>query len=361
MRSSPRCSGGSSVVTSAADELSVDCRPISHQIAGSSVVTTAADEVSTESASATSTDVDNSTAVSPAASEPIVFASSFADKVACMATGPLQHSIYRQVNSETGQAQTVVTDEHGRTRTFSQDTASAVLTGRVSRARVLSSSCSPRRASEKHETIVWDKQGRITAIGSESIVFDEALMRQWIGGLNTCHLKGFDQELRIRLSHLWTEYSRLKTEHEDHLENADYIFFGLGKDATLKELEKAYRKLAKRMHPDKNGGSDEAKSRFQDLKDRYEGLKKKMQSKIGQGFKKQEEQKELLDESQEYQDDTESEKSDHGSDDVGTEAAEPLDAELNRDAMEEKIWAVLDAARKMQRQMCAWKEQLESN
>ncbi|CAL1151841.1 unnamed protein product [Cladocopium goreaui] len=43
----------------------------------------------------------------------------------------------------------------------------------------------------------------------------------------------------------------------------------------LAELDR-YRKLAKKMHPDKNGGTDEAKQRFQAMKERYEALKKKL-------------------------------------------------------------------------------------
>ncbi|MBN1160800.1 MAG: J domain-containing protein [Dehalococcoidales bacterium] len=35
---------------------------------------------------------------------------------------------------------------------------------------------------------------------------------------------------------------------------------GLGETATLKEIKKAYRKLAHRHHPDKHGGSDNAES-----------------------------------------------------------------------------------------------------
>jgi len=276
--------------------------------------------------------------------------------------------MYRQVSSETGDAQTVVTDEHGRTKTFSQETAAAVLSGAFLPARVLPGGSSSARASASRRDSVRDDRGQMTATGDESAadVFDEGLMRRWIGSLSKHHLKGFDQELRIRLSKLWTEYSKLQAEHEDHLENADYIFFGLDKDATLKDLEKSYRRLAKRMHPDKNGGSEEAKARFQELKDRYEALKKKIQSKAGDvtGADQRAQQKELLDEGQEYQEESEHEdnmetsESEDAYDDEGSEDA-AVESDLDRDSMEHKIWEVLGAARKMQRQMRAWREQLE--
>lgn len=41
-----------------------------------------------------------------------------------------------------------------------------------------------------------------------------------------------------------------------------------------------YRKLAKKMHPDKNGGTESAKNRFQAMKERYEALKKKIEEKV---------------------------------------------------------------------------------
>merc|ERR1719188_2712542 len=53
------------------------------------------------------------------------------------------------------------------------------------------------------------------------------------------------------------------------------FFFGLSLEASDKDVDNAYRKKARQMHPDKNGGTDEAKKRFQEMKERYEELKKK--------------------------------------------------------------------------------------
>merc|ERR1719281_1042373 len=60
-------------------------------------------------------------------------------------------------------------------------------------------------------------------------------------------------------------------------EQLNYHYFGLTADASDKDLDNAYRKLAKQMHPDKNGGTDAAKKRFQQMKERYEAIKKKRQ------------------------------------------------------------------------------------
>jgi len=263
----------------------------------------------------------------------------------------------RQVDSETGEGQTIVTDERGRTSTFSQDTVNSVMTGAFRAARILPDDPALARKSLKQQKVSRDEQGRIKAIDDESIsdFFDEPLMRRWMGSLSKCNLKGFDQELRVRLTDLWTEYSKVKTEHEDYLENADYIFFGLDKDATLKDLEKAFRKLAKTMHPDKNGGSDEAKARFQELKERYENLRRKILRKEGKLSESDDaEQRELLDEGQEYLDEQE--------DEAGSNEGEPdapKEEDPDRDAMEKKIWELVDTAKAMQRQMRAWRERLE--
>lgn len=280
--------------------------------------------------------------LSVTASEPAIFVSCLVDKINGMESANVQ--MYRQVNSETGDAQTVVTDEQGRTRTFSQDTAAAVLSGAFLPARLLPEGSTSAKASAKQSNFLYDEHGRMTAPGDESVadVFDEGIMRRWIGSLSKCHLKGFDQELRIRLSKLWTEYSKLQAEHEDHLENADYIFFGLDKDATLEDLQKAFRRLARLMHPDKNGGSDEAKARFQDLKERYEALKKKI---LGEGAD-DEDQKELLDEGQDL---------DENRDKNGCD-----EDDLDRDQREKKIWELYYAAQAMQKQIRSIKAKLDS-
>merc|ERR1739848_197217 len=56
----------------------------------------------------------------------------------------------------------------------------------------------------------------------------------------------------------------------------DLAFFGLDYQSTVKDLDKAYRKKAKLLHPDKNGNTEEAKLRFQEMKDRYERLRKRL-------------------------------------------------------------------------------------
>ena len=49
-----------------------------------------------------------------------------------------------------------------------------------------------------------------------------------------------------------------------------YKILGISRSATQYEIKKAYRKLAKQYHPDKNKGDADAEDRFKDLGAAYE-------------------------------------------------------------------------------------------
>ena len=49
-----------------------------------------------------------------------------------------------------------------------------------------------------------------------------------------------------------------------------YKILSLPKSATLNQIKKSYRKLAKELHPDKNKNDPQAQERFQDLGAAYE-------------------------------------------------------------------------------------------
>jgi molecular chaperone DnaJ len=52
-----------------------------------------------------------------------------------------------------------------------------------------------------------------------------------------------------------------------------YQTLGISKNSTASEIKKAYHKLAKKEHPDQNGGSEESKQKFQEISQAYETLK----------------------------------------------------------------------------------------
>ena len=49
-----------------------------------------------------------------------------------------------------------------------------------------------------------------------------------------------------------------------------YKILGVSKSANTNEIKKAYRKLAKNLHPDKNRDDPEAENKFKDLGAAYE-------------------------------------------------------------------------------------------
>ena len=54
-----------------------------------------------------------------------------------------------------------------------------------------------------------------------------------------------------------------------------YKILGVPKSATEKEIKSAYRKLARKYHPDVNPGDSKAEAKFQDINEAYEVLSDK--------------------------------------------------------------------------------------
>jgi len=59
---------------------------------------------------------------------------------------------------------------------------------------------------------------------------------------------------------------------KDWLEKDYYKALGVAKDAQAPEIKKAYRKLAQKLHPDKNPGNAEAEARFKEVSEAYDVL-----------------------------------------------------------------------------------------
>ncbi|MDY5131646.1 DnaJ domain-containing protein, partial [Actinotignum timonense] len=59
---------------------------------------------------------------------------------------------------------------------------------------------------------------------------------------------------------------------QDWLDKDFYQELGVKKDATQEDIKKAYRKLSRRYHPDRNGGSKDAEEKFKRVGEAYQVL-----------------------------------------------------------------------------------------
>src|SRR5690349_8896336 len=58
----------------------------------------------------------------------------------------------------------------------------------------------------------------------------------------------------------------------DYIEKDYYQALGVAKDADAATIKKAYRKLARELHPDKNPGNAQAEARFKEVSEAYDVL-----------------------------------------------------------------------------------------
>uniref|UniRef100_A0A7S4Q1Q4 J domain-containing protein n=1 Tax=Alexandrium monilatum TaxID=311494 RepID=A0A7S4Q1Q4_9DINO len=95
------------------------------------------------------------------------------------------------------------------------------------------------------------------------------MLQRWLQGLTTPLLPGLLM-LLVEATEQRGKQLREARERRDALHSPeDYFFFGLSPDCSDHDLERAYRRLCARLHPDKGG--DEAS--FAAMRQRYERLK----------------------------------------------------------------------------------------
>jgi len=136
-------------------------------------------------------------------------------------------------------------------------------------------------------TVVMNEDGSQRVFGAETISSmtrrDEGDLALWFAAMTYRHLRGLVHELRERLTEASQRLSNLRTELEQLSRRQHLAFFGLDAKPSDRDLDNAYRRLARSMHPDKNGGTEEAKQSFQDMKLRYDSLKALLAAPMGAG------------------------------------------------------------------------------
>ncbi len=64
----------------------------------------------------------------------------------------------------------------------------------------------------------------------------------------------------------------MRRRQREWFEKDYYKVLGVGDDASAKDITKAYRKLARELHPDKNPGDAAAEERFKEVSSAYDVL-----------------------------------------------------------------------------------------
>eukprot|EP00434_Breviolum_minutum_P024722 symbB.v1.2.021834.t1/scaffold1911.1/size96319/3 len=135
-------------------------------------------------------------------------------------------------------------------------------------------------------TIITHEDGTCRAFG-EAIVTSllghgQMEVLAWLSSMDPRSLRGLVNELSERFFEIQQRLCDCKAELEEKRRFRGLSMFNLDGDCTEKDLDVAYRKLARTMHPDKNGGTEEAKEQFQTMRASYEELKEQFeQGQIG--------------------------------------------------------------------------------
>lgn len=131
-------------------------------------------------------------------------------------------------------------------------------------------------------TVVTDADGRQRAFGKETVTSllaqDKEKLYEWMSDLSGRHLRGLVNEISEQYFQMQDKLFKRREELEQRSKRLGFAFFGLPETCTPKDLDNAYRRFARSMHPDKNGGTELAKERFQAMRAKYEELKEQLGS-----------------------------------------------------------------------------------
>lgn len=136
-------------------------------------------------------------------------------------------------------------------------------------------------------TVVTDADGRQRAFGKETVTSllaqDKEKLYEWMSDLSGRHLRGLVNEISAQYFEMQDKLFEQREELEQRSKRLGFAFFGLPATCSSKDLDNAYRRFARSMHPDKNGGTELAKERFQAMRAKYEELKEQVGSAAQDG------------------------------------------------------------------------------
>lgn len=108
-------------------------------------------------------------------------------------------------------------------------------------------------------TIVQNEDGTCAAFGANTIdsmvASAEGDTEVWMSELPQHHMHALAHEMGRRLVEASKIFQAQKSVLDERTSGDDYKYFGLDEYASDKDVEAAYRRLARQMHPDKNGGT----------------------------------------------------------------------------------------------------------
>jgi len=126
-------------------------------------------------------------------------------------------------------------------------------------------------------TVVMNEDGSQRAFGEDTVssllAQDQEKVSTWMSSMSDRLLRGVVNEMSERFFELQDRVVQRQKDLEEQSRNLSLAFFELPEGCKEKDLDNAYRRLARSMHPDKNGGTEDAKERFQTMRAKYEELK----------------------------------------------------------------------------------------
>ncbi|CAD7974766.1 unnamed protein product [Amoebophrya sp. A120] len=187
--------------------------------------------------------------------------------------------IVTQTNPETGDTRTILRDaETGRIEAaFDEDTAEFLLEDKHTAScknTAVGTTTTPAQGSCTSPTSKVSANIKSKAKSKPKAPTLSEEQEKYLQELSLLAFRALVQDMGKRLLKQSKSFHEKKRRKESEAVRQAMEFFGLKEEgATAQEANAAYKKKAREMHPDKCGGTDEAKQAFQEMKALYDMVK----------------------------------------------------------------------------------------